>query len=122
MKLKQVLRNSRKLEAAIRSLAKAHPDKIGRGDDGSCVYFDFNGQPSCIIGHAFNSFGVDPNEVLEDNEDDIKALYGFNNVPGPVNLNWIRMVQEQQDYGLTWGEAVERADSYCGLTNTQDKV
>ena len=89
----------------VKELAREHPDKTAE-----CVYF-LEGEPCCIVGHALAKRGITAKDAIEGDynygvavtalpdygviEDDFRAL---------VRLS---EVQDLQDYGKPWGEAIK---------------
>lgn len=91
------------------------------GDD--CEYAEF-GQPSCIIGHVLDKFGVDVNQLW--NGEIVEIAW---NEPLVRNLGFteraIRVLssaQEHQDRGATWGKACEEAKEALTLSTEDDEV
>lgn len=83
---------------------------------GSCVYFQ-DGQPSCLVGHALaaelRELGV-PSKYL--NDLGIEADEFVGSVITRDAATYLGSVQEAQDSGKTWGEALRRGnDTYRTL-------
>lgn len=99
----------------LHTLIESQPTKVAGGTGMTCMYFGQDGQPSCIVGHAF------PTELAEagveygnsDNENSITGLVGDLLIDiEPLALDYLTIAQEQQDSGLTWASAVTIADSF----------
>lgn len=93
------------------------PDDEGNPSDSGCMYYYVREgetpEPCCIVGHVFDYAGVDPTLIVVDNQLNAKALFEFNDIPGleitPGADRILSAAQDQQDQGLTWGEAYKRA-------------
>lgn len=107
----------RALKAEVTKLAKESPDAKR-----ACIYSTDAGVPVCIVGQAvFNITGkvVDNNEwfgQIDGSPEWIMALGGdhteLNNGMSAENYNAFRFVsnvQNHQDKGFTWGEALTYA-------------
>lgn len=105
----------------VRAASAALPDR-----EGDCHYFH-DGEPACIIGHAFAEMGITESDiiVLEGGDDcaanttKIRDLT-IANEPVFVNVDgsalwWLEHVQRNQDDGLTWRDAVDYADTLVGV-------
>jgi hypothetical protein len=109
--------STEKLIQAVRALAEKSPDNVYEADTlpgntvGGCRYASGgcqDGSKGCLIGQAFARCGIDPS--------DLDARYpegaGVNEVLGAFPLNtrhgmaWLAWVQDEQDNGSTWREAV----------------
>lgn len=97
---------------AVRSIAAERPSHAYAQADG-CAYV-LNGKPACLIGHALWNLGLlGPSiEDLRWNIMGIDSLLDDKlDIPvGSEEMGWLSLVQEHQDMGLPWGEAVEMAD------------
>ena len=93
----------------VRALAAAHPYRVA-----ACVY-EVNGVPECIIGHALAAEGWSVAALGEESRC-VLALWRGALLPGvsEADAQWLGLVQVFQDGGLTWAEAVKRADKECG--------
>jgi hypothetical protein len=105
------------LDRAVREKGETH--KAGSQEEGGqqCRYFDEDTkQPSCIVGHvfAYKGIGFDDLESFSDrvcpNQDTITTLQErlFYNL-GRKTQDLLFEVQELQDSGYEWGEAVAMA-------------
>lgn len=115
MKIEDI--NTTQLIADIRKIAAENPEHVYERvslDDRTpsrCVYF-IEGSPSCLVGQGFAKQGMA--------EDDLTPLDNLNSIGDllrdriydvdPVELRWLDRVQEVQDQGLPWSEAVDIAD------------
>lgn len=77
-----------------------------RGNSLQCLYFD-KGQPSCIVGHVLDYMGIGANEAIE-NEPARNALDGLIETDEKT-ITLLDKVQEHQDKGVPWGEALRLA-------------
>jgi hypothetical protein len=125
----------------VRIVAAERPEHVYEkpdGENGSCHYF-YDGAPSCIIGHAFHSLGVNVNQLARVNPGPFKndvmpvdvAVVSLGLVKGDVNpevmdaypaeqeteVEWLKEVQHNQDEGESWGDAVAHADLLVGLAS-----
>lgn len=80
-----------------------------RDDDGHdiCLYFTEDGAPSCIVGNYLSNKGYGPEDVLEGTGAD--ALYLLSGAPR-ITKALLKFVQEQQDVGVPWGDAVREGE------------
>lgn len=92
----------------IRRLAKENPDKKAE-----CQYvYEEDLTPCCIVGHAlYNLELVAVGELEKQNEDRFdQTSWGCDFSGTTDEQHWISEVQENQDNGATWAQAVEIAD------------
>jgi hypothetical protein len=80
-----------------------------------CVYFDDEGSPSCIVGHALAKKGV-TREALDNVDSELNrnaGPYGLESaevISAPVGvIDLLSLVQDYQDQGTPWGEALRIA-------------
>lgn len=109
-----------KLIELIRAKAEAKPDFVyeplaGAGIGNSCVYVD-DGKPSCIVGHgAWDAGLIGPEFQLSRHNSDgvIELLEHLSTISefSGADRAWLEAVQEAQDTGQTWAEAVKTADA-----------
>lgn len=101
-----------------RKVAAANPDFVYEpvkaiGGGSRCMYVR-DGKPSCIIGHSALEAGlIDPSfENNSYNDLDVMALLGHLGISKVEHADrvWLEAVQEAQDTGQTWREAIESAD------------
>jgi hypothetical protein len=103
---------------AIREVAEEQPDHVYQkpSEHGICHYVDKNSvvHPGCLVGH-----GLWRNHLIDASlyGDDEKNGSGVANLLQELDIHttflqkfWLTNVQELQDFGNTWGEAVRRVD------------
>lgn len=119
------------LVAAVRSLAEASPDNIYcpeivdvGGNGRNCFYSKgdcSDGSKGCIIGQALVKLGFDVAR-LDDNPPNVEGLLaGWRDYAEIENDTselqcWLAEVQESQDLGETWGQAVTRANDLFAVS------
>ena len=97
------------VDTAIRVLAAAYPDFIYNETSGrGCSYHEDSYSKGCIFGQAFQRLGVNMREIPDVG---IQVLLGAG---CPASWN---EVQEDQDTGKSWGEAIEALPSLDGVLN-----
>lgn len=105
------------LEAEVRRLAGERPDFIYNRTTGgfwngnaACVYNATEDREGCIFGQALTRLGRPVPEGLE--HVSIRAIleHASNMYLTTAQGKWTQAVQGSQDTGLSWSEAVERAD------------
>ena len=99
----------------IRQLSNEYPEALyDKGSSSMCAYergVVHNGppQPGCIVGQAaqrtgffdyFNGKNASVESIIFDSDFTYEDW----------EVQWLEEVQEDQDSGMTWGSAVERAD------------
>lgn len=97
------------LEQAVREIALESPDYIYDRPDGGCVYFDKDGCPSCLIGHGLAKLGITPERVGGYNSSGVGGL-SYEDIIVGEDLDWLINVQDRQDAGISWGDAVLLTD------------
>ena len=107
------------LRRAVRERGKdycylAQLKSIAGPDGESCVYFDPNGNPSCIIGHVFYYNGITPQDLSIDGFNvraNASNIYSIDVAGGvtPKARELLAKAQTTQDSGGTWGAALEEA-------------
>lgn len=116
---------SAELVAAVRLEAKENPDfnyreTFNAGDQyGSCYYVDEKTlEGMCLIGKAALRVGLDPTVFLETWAERTRNSASFIRIAAvlieemdPNEINWLSRVQMEQDAGVTWSEAVAKADA-----------
>ncbi|SHQ57572.1 Uncharacterised protein [Mycobacteroides abscessus subsp. abscessus] len=105
--------------SAVRKEADADPGYVYQGiDNVGCVYVH-DGKPSCLVGHGLwaaklidstfeqhtRSFNVEAIELLA-----VQMGWEFD----AREICWLQVVQEKQDDGVAWGDAVKAADKQWG--------
>ena len=98
-------------EAEIRRLAAERPDYV---HNAACEYVNqYDGSGCCLLGQAFENIGIDL-EPFADQQlngeafDDLPDKLGWD--VDPLVRDWAYKVQDEQDSGTPWGEAVAIAD------------
>lgn len=110
-----------KLVARVRALAAAAPENVYQKYNGrSCSYTHgecSNGTLGCILGQAMAAEGIDTHSIGEGAFDEVVSslpkLFGYDTAEqamGSAQYEWLKAVQEAQDGGATWAEAVGRTD------------
>lgn len=76
-------------------------------DEVSCVYFDEDGKPACVVGHVFDRLGVDPDVIMAQNGMPFVFNYFRKLFSGLSHdfVDRVSIVQRHQDGGSTWAEA-----------------
>ncbi|QNJ57098.1 hypothetical protein L3Y21_gp055 [Gordonia phage Rabbitrun] len=106
------------LVAAVVEIATEKPDFKYRPPfehDDAC-YYEVAGQPSCIIGRGFSKIGFTGRELKafddcgQSNAESILLALGASEHVA----RWAQAVQEMQDCGKLWGEALFTADQTHG--------
>jgi hypothetical protein len=97
------------LEQAVREIALEDPDYVYDRPYGGCVYFDKDGCPSCLIGHGLAKLGITPERVGGYNNSGVGGL-SYEDIIVGEDIKWLMDVQDQQDAGEFWGNAVRFAD------------
>ena len=105
---------------AVRALADRHPDAVyEKGDASGCSYTQgvaTNGHMGCLIGQALVACGVTRSElrsVQTQGISDVVEECLFTERFGEADVSeedWLRTVQDHQDDGWTWSDAVAYAD------------
>ena len=102
---------SAQLEAEVRRLAAAEPDfvyrnQLGIGDNCSYIAARIGGDVGrpCIFGQAFQNLGVSVEDLRAVEGRKIGSAFAFL-TGGRAPEGWTR-VQEMQDEGCSWGEAI----------------
>jgi hypothetical protein len=111
----------------VRKIAAERPDFIYRKpqyksngvlvDSASCMYINSpEGEepiPGCIFGHALLNLGVEPDRIRK-YEGAIASSIVRNLLREAtvdvLNADWMNKVQDAQDDGVAWGDAVASAD------------
>lgn len=115
-----------------RNHGEGRPD-LGMPPQDACAYYDPDREvPVCIVGHALydldvsseilyaldHSTGVDSSTESSATIDSLDALRALDIDPPERGsdewwtLYWLKKVQEEQDGGYSWGEAIEVADDF----------
>ena len=93
---------------AIREVASSAPEYVYKSPSSPSnflgLYFDYGGNPSCLIGQALAKCGITKEDVTEGMA--AKAVLTENGIGNTVA--WAATVaQDEQDGGGTWGSALE---------------
>lgn len=104
------------LRRVVEQIAALRPDFVYEWPlegNGSCLYTHANGEPGCIIGHGLAELGYHIPYEDEDNVGTgVSTLYAMGIIIGSMDdRNWLIKVQNEQDCGISWGRAVEIANS-----------
>lgn len=76
----------------------------------SCLYFDEDGEPSCIFGQVMHFLNIDFIEIWE-GIDIASVLTDFLKLRISVDEQaWLVEIQQGQDRKLTWGDALVNAN------------
>jgi hypothetical protein len=124
MILEQVILEQDLVEA-VREQAKMYPDRVYQaGPAGVCTYLPSEHNPDfgCIVGEALLWLGVPRELVTEMNTsggwarraDRIRPTLGNLVAEAALRSTWVAQVQQYQDEGKTWAEAVRMAVSITG--------
>jgi hypothetical protein len=95
------------LAEQVRKIAEAEP--LGRAQ---CRYFEDDGQPLCLVGHALALQGITLADVTHHgNGTYIGTVLDTVGDEHGVILDWLGAVQYKQDAGWRWEAAVKWADT-----------
>ena len=115
-------------DGAIRSLRtvvfEKGPDYVYRrvnayGLKGACVNFH-NGEPSCIVGHAFGLLGLTAEKALEIGVASTTIASASCELLNRSDFDWeftddasriLALAQDYQDSGESWGEALKACEN-----------
>lgn len=113
----------------VRRLAQENPDhRYEQRTSSGCWYTRIAGEPGawptlegdCIWGQAFIAAGVDPAYLRDGCEDktvnEVFELLGI--MTTFQQREWARRVQNEQDFGVPWGQCVATADGLHPLEPT----
>ncbi len=106
-----------KLMAVVREVAAEKPDFVYDAPYGGCVYVA-DKQPSCIVGQAAWRLGLIDASFEKDEMDNSAGVTTFLRTIGAdlgddetlYGREFLDAVQEKQDQGVPWGEAIQEAD------------
>lgn len=105
---------------AVREVAAEQPDHVYRKPDdaSNCHYVDRdNGDrvPGCLVGQGLWKVGLIDGSLFDDydvNGAGVAGILDYVQIDClPIQSEWLERVQNRQDAGATWGEAVAYADS-----------
>lgn len=105
--------------STLKEVVKENPDYVYAEDEKflddfdevSCVYFDEDGKPACVVGHVFDRLGVDPDVIMAQNGIQNGMPFGYNYLRKLFSglsrdfVDRVSIVQRYQDEGSTWAEA-----------------
>lgn len=113
--------NADDLAQAIREVVAENPDEIyekpvREGDLNSlCVYFDDEGNPSCLIGQGLARCGMTYTILDNLNAEAVDELFDEGVInEGAIPREWFTILQDMQDMQHSWGASLEEADSASG--------
>lgn len=95
--------------AEVRRLAAESPDCVYESPDGDCHYQRgecSNGSVGCIWGQALRRWGI----IDESRERAAVLVSRYGAGLSDQQHEWVHAVQEFQDRGESWGDAVKAAD------------
>lgn len=109
------------LESMRRAVEKKGADYVYKPPAGnSCVYFNKDGSPSCIVGHVFADAGVDPDDFLLPGPGRTRSsnscritildLDGVGVQIDDATRRALDAAQYAQDRGVTWAGALADAE------------
>lgn len=106
-----------KIIGTTREIVAEAPGFVYDSDGKECLYVERdeydNATPGCIFGHVLWRLGIIDGLFIthESNTDGIRVLAWQRNWElSGIELNWMAKVQNAQDTGSTWAEAVGYAD------------
>ena len=112
------------IEQEVRSIAEKNPDFVYERPDpnGWCRYV-YDGKPSCIVGHALANLGVELeflqhlDTAIDGGVGALEALQTYDEFEIDDNqaADLISLVQNLQDSGVPWGQAVEQAEGEAAM-------
>jgi hypothetical protein len=85
--------------------------------DGTCT----DGSKGCIVGQGVLAMGIPEAELKKHINSDVDSLsqelLGFEPEEYTANpdMSWLQIVQAAQDAGMTWGDAVRKANTEVNL-------
>ena len=77
----------------------------------SCVYYESDGTPSCIVGHVFSYLGITKDDLTDPshNQEGLGLMYNSYLEVDYQTLELLEKVQSLQDNEVSWGQAVDEA-------------
>lgn len=94
-----------------KAVAEKGPDYVyERRSSEACVYFD-QGKPSCIVGHMFDYMGL---RGIPEGKAASQALETLGIAADTRTRDLLNHVQELQDTGVPWGDALRQAQGFDG--------
>ena len=108
IKVSEVAKEVRRLADTFPNFQYKAPCKYLEEKDGEKV-------GSCIVGQALVNLGLDKDELSKyEGESAYAVLNETCEVDSMNQLEWVDTVQDHQDYGRVWGEAIKAADYEIG--------
>lgn len=96
-----------------------YSNSVAEGGNGSCVYANEDGTPSCLVGHVIHRLDPEVFKRLAKDEAESGSQVALDLIPAgyiPEGF-WeesaehaMQEVQIHQDIGRTWGEALKTAE------------
>lgn len=110
------------LDLLTEVVAEAGPDFVYKSPGQYCRY-EYKGQPSCLVGRVLNRLGV-PVEALAGLDEDYPAVNDVDFVSLGLSLPddaviALQAVQEWQDEGNKWGDALPIAANVMRLSREE---
>lgn len=100
------------LEAEVRRLAAERPAyRYPKYSPGGVCYYQTEGKERCIFGEALGNLGVEVPAAMENSgASSVLAALGVVETPYDHQADWADRVQDSQDAGIRWADAVSAAD------------
>ena len=107
------------IEQEVRSIAEKNPDFVyDRPDPNRGCLYAYDGKPSCIVGHALSNLGVEIeflqhlDTAIDGGVGVLEALQTYDEfeIDDDQAADLVSLVQNFQDSGVPWGQAVEAAE------------
>lgn len=99
------------VERRVREIAEADPLHIYvKGE--SCTNIAHEDSEACLIGRALMGLGVSEALIIERGVIDNGAETTLDTLGIPGCADWLSEVQQQQDTGAAWNDAVRYADQW----------
>lgn len=91
-------------------IVDGHEDYVNRTENCMYVYFDYEGHPSCIVGHVFAAYGYDYEHFGRTPSGRVSHVIDDYGLPFTLAARYVLDVaQSCNDNGYTWGHAYARA-------------
>lgn len=96
-------------------VAAKGPDYVYEKVNDRCVYMDEQGKPSCLVGyflaHQSLIYDLSPHEYEEEGASNVLNTLAYNDIAyfDSEADDFLQIVQEKQDAGVPWGQAVDFA-------------
>lgn len=101
------------LKNIVHAMGEEYVDPSSR--DRSCVYYEGNGEPSCLVGHFLYEQELvmaHDSDKYEDQsaETVVRSLEALDVASFDArSIELLQRAQENQDYGYSWGESLSSA-------------